>query len=105
MTVEVALLLSGVSVSAALYFGIRNVKRDDEKDLKEETAQATTVIIKLETLLTLLTEVKAELGGVKEDVKEYIERLIRCEESVKQVSKRLDVCERNYGREQHGKVQ
>ena len=105
MTVEVALLLSGVSVSAALYFGIRNVKRNDEKDLKEETAQVTTVIVKLETLLTLMTEVKAELGGVKEDVKEYLERLIRCEESVKQVSKRLDVYERNCGREQHERVQ
>lgn len=105
MTVEVALLLSGLSVSAALYFGVRNAKRNDEKDLKEETAQVTTVIVKLETLLTLMTETKEELGGVKEDVKEYIERLIRCEESVKQVSKRLDVCERNYGREQHGRVQ
>ena len=94
LTIELALLFSGVSVAAALFFGISNLKRNEEKDAREEAAQMTTVIVKLETISNGVFEIKSELSAVKEDVKENGERLIRCEESVKQAHKRIDTCEK-----------
>jgi peptidoglycan hydrolase CwlO-like protein len=96
LTIELALLFSGVSVAAALFFGISNLKRNEEKDAREEAAQMTTVIVKLETISNGVFEIKSELTAVKEDVKENGERLIRCEESVKQAHKRIDTCEKFY---------
>jgi peptidoglycan hydrolase CwlO-like protein len=94
LTIELALLFSGVSVAAALFFGISNLKRNEEKDAREEAAQMTTVIVKLETISNGVFEIKSELSAVKEDVKENGERLTRCEESVKQAHKRIDTCEK-----------
>lgn len=96
LTIELALLFSGVSVAAALFFGISNLKRNEEKDTREEAAQMTTVIVKLETISNGVFEIKSELSAVKQDVKETGERLIRCEESVKQAHKRIDTCEKFY---------
>jgi peptidoglycan hydrolase CwlO-like protein len=96
LTIELALLFSGVSVAAALFFGISNLKRNEEKDTREKAAQMTTVIVKLEAISSGVFEIKSELTAVKEDVKENGERLIRCEESVKQAHKRIDTCEKFY---------
>ena len=35
MSVEVTVLISIVSVAAAIYFGLKSAKRDDTKDIKE----------------------------------------------------------------------
>lgn len=96
MTIELALLFSGVSVAAALFFGISNLERNKERDTRKEAAQMTTVIVKLETISNGVFEIKSELSAVKQDVKETGERLIRCEESVKQAHKRIDTCEKFY---------
>ena len=47
MTLELSIVISVLSVSFALYSGISNLKRNDKKDTAEETAQLTTVIVKL----------------------------------------------------------
>jgi outer membrane murein-binding lipoprotein Lpp len=98
VTIEVALLISGVSVAFGLYSGISNLKRNERKDAQSEASEMTTVIVKLETIGTGITEIKSELASVKMDVKEYRERLIRCEESTKQAHKRIDTCEQHYKR-------
>lgn len=90
MTVEVALLISLVSVGFAVYSGIANLKRNGKKDTAEDAAQLTTVIVKLENINTGITEIKAEMKNVKSDVQELRDRLIVVEQSTKSAHKRLD---------------
>ncbi|MDD3347322.1 hypothetical protein [Oscillibacter sp.] len=90
MTVEVALLISGLSLAFSIFFGISTQRRSAKSDDKKDATEMTTVIVKLENIGTGITEIKSEMTNVKNDVKEDRERLIRVEESAKQAHKRLD---------------
>lgn len=90
MTIEVTLLISGLSVSLALYFGLHSVKRNNRTDTQKETADMTTVIVKLENIGTGITEIKGEMRSMKADAQESRERIVKVEESAKQAHKRLD---------------
>lgn len=94
MTVEVALLISGVSLAFAIYSGITNLKRNKSNDDKKDATEMTTVIVKLENIGTGIAEIKSEMTNVKNDLKESRERIIKVEESAKQAHKRLDSFEK-----------
>ena len=51
MTVELSLLLSGISVAFAIFFGISSKNRNDRKDTEQETE---SIVISKHTLSTLL---------------------------------------------------
>lgn len=90
MTIEIAILISIVSVAFGIYQGISNLKRNQKVDTKSDTAELTTVIVKLENIGNGISEIKTEMTNVKEDMKEIRERLIVVEQSSKQAHKRLD---------------
>ena len=90
MTVEVAFLISLVSVCFSIYTGISNLKRNNKKDTVEDAAQLTTVIVKLENISTGVSEIKSEMKNVKDEVKDIRERLIIVEQSTKSAHHRLD---------------
>jgi len=90
MTIEVALLISGVSVAFGIFAGISNLRRNQKLDDKRDATEMTTVIVKLENISNGITEIKSEINNVKKDIKEDRERIIRVEESVKQAHKRID---------------
>lgn len=90
MTIEVALVISGVSLAFGLYSGIANMKRNSKTDTQQEATQLTTVIVKLENLGTGITEIKNELCNIKNDTRELRDRIIAVEQSAKQAHKRLD---------------
>ena len=94
MTVEVALVISIVSVGFGIWSGITNIKRNQKNDTKADASELTTVIVKLENIETGITEIKSEMSNVKSDVKETRERIIRVEESAKQAHKRIDAFEK-----------
>ena len=93
MTVEVALLISGISVAFSIFASISNLRRNQKLDDKKDASELTTVIVKLENIGTGITEIKSEMSNVKSDIKESRERLIKVEESAKQAHKRLDSLE------------
>lgn len=98
MTIEVALLLTGVSACAAVYFGIASKRRGDKADARQDNTAMTTVMVKLETISSGVNEIKADIRNVREDVNATRERLIVCEQSTKQAHKRLDeMCRRTKG--------
>ena len=94
MTIEVALLISGISLAFGLYQGVSNLKRNQKTDAKNDASQLTTVIVKLENIGNGITEIKSEMNYVKSDLKETRERIIKVEESTKQAHKRIDHMER-----------
>lgn len=95
MTIEVAVLISGVSVAFGIYFGMATKKRNDTDDVKKDATAMTTIIVKLENISDGITEIKKDMNNVKSDVAADRERIIRVEESSKQAHKRLDGIEKH----------
>lgn len=94
MTIEVALLISAVSLAFAIYQGVFSMKRNTKNDVKDDASALTTVIVKLENIGTGITEIKSEMNNVKNELKESRERIVKVEESSKQAHKRLDMFEK-----------
>jgi len=94
MTVEVALVISIISVVFGIWSGVTNIKRNEKNDTKADATEMTTVIVKLENIGIGISEIKNEMVNVKNDIKESRERLIKVEESAKQAHKRLDALEK-----------
>lgn len=94
MTIEVALLISGVSLAFALYQGITNMKRNKTQDDKQDASQLTTVIVKLENIGEGVNEIKSDMRNIKEDVQELRERVVAVEQSTKSAHHRIDLVER-----------
>lgn len=90
MTIELSLLLSGVSIAFAIFFGISTRSRNVKKDTQEEAREDATVLIKLENIQTAITEVKTEMNGYRNEMKEVREYYIKAQESLKSLHKRVD---------------
>lgn len=83
LTIEISLLLSGVSVAFAIFFGIcskqRNEKKDTQEDAEQRATTDTMVMVKLENIADDLEEMKT-----------LRERVVIVEQSLKSYHKRLD---------------
>lgn len=93
MTIEVALLISGVSVAFGIYQGVSNLRRNNRTDDKNDATQLTTVIVKLESIGDGVNEIKADMKNVKSDVGELKEKQVRTDESLKSAWKRIEIIE------------
>lgn len=87
MTIEVAILISGISMAFGIYTGISNMKRSAKKDVQDDTTQLTTVIVKLENIGNDITEMKGDMRDVKDDIKDHSTRLVRVEQQLKALNK------------------
>lgn len=87
MTIEVALVISAVSLAFGIYQGVSNMKRNSKYDIKTDASQLTTVIVKLENIGNDITEMKGDLRDVKVDIKEHSERLVKVEQQIKVLNK------------------
>jgi len=90
MVIEISILVTLISVSFAVFFGIQNFQRNKKADTAADAVQITTVLVKLENISTGIMEIKAEISGIQKDLKEIWERLILNEAASKQAHKRLD---------------
>lgn len=90
MTIEVALLISFVSVAFSVYFGLKNSKHTSTKEIEERVKNNTTINIKLDGISESVKEIKTEILAIKQDMAQHNDRLIKVEESVKSAHHRLD---------------
>nr|DAL68421.1 MAG TPA: hypothetical protein [Caudoviricetes sp.] len=94
LTIEVSLLISGVSVAFAIFFGICSKQRNDKKDTQEETERRaendTMVVVKLENIAGDIKDIKRESRENREEMKQLRERVVIVEQSLKSYHKRLD---------------
>lgn len=93
MTIEIALVISALSLIFAVYSGVTSMKRSAKYDDTKEATELTTVIVKLENISNGIAEIKNEMGNIKIDVKDLRNRLIIVEQSLKQAHKRIDTLE------------
>ena len=90
MTVEVALLISIVSVVFSVYFGLKNNKRTDTKDIEERVKENTRINVKLDNITQTTQEIKSEISSMRNEISSHNDRLIKLEESVKSAHHRID---------------
>lgn len=101
MTVEVALIISIVSVVFSVFFGCKNNGRANTKEVEERVAWNTKVDMKLDSIAQTTTDIKYDVSATKKDVKDLqtnvshlAERVAKVESSSKQAHKRLDEFEK-----------
>jgi hypothetical protein len=94
LTIELSLLLTGISVAFAIFFGISSKQRNDRKDTEEQTEQQaannTMVMVKLENIADDLKDIKRESRENREEMQKLRERVVIVEQSLKSYHKRLD---------------
>ena len=93
MTIEVALLISGISLAFGIYQGIANLKRNKASDDKKDATEMTTVIVKLESIGTGVTEIKSDMKNIRQDLQELRERVVVVEQSTESAHYRIDTLE------------
>ena len=90
MTIEIALLLSIVSVAFSIFFGLKNNKRTDVKDIEERVKENTRINIKLDNIGQTVQDIKTDMSSMRNDLSIHNDRIIKVEESCKQAHLRLD---------------
>ena len=94
MTVEISLLLSGISVAFAIFFGISSKSRNERKDTEQETedraATHTLLMTKLENIADDVKDIKRDYRETNAEVQNLRERVVAVEQSLKSYHKRLD---------------
>lgn len=86
MPIEITQLVSVFSLLIAAFALARNLKLDTKSDQTE----LTTVIVKLETIIDNVKEIRIETRDLKNDIDGIKERLVAVEQSVKSAHKRID---------------
>lgn len=97
MTIGLTTLLTIVSVSAAVYFGIKSSRRNDTKDIEERAANNAKINLKLDTISGTVNDIKYDISATRKQVEDIDKRLVITEQSTKAAHHRLDKME---GREE-----
>lgn len=95
MTIELSLLLSGVSVAAAVFFAVRGNQRAEQNEIKQDATEMTTIIVKLENIDKGVCNLQMELERTRGEIKEDHDKLIRIDSSVKALWKQFDKLQQN----------
>lgn len=92
--IEISLLLSGISIAFAIFFGIssksRNDKKDTEQSAEDRAATHTLLMTKLENIADDVKDIKRDYRETSIEVQNLRERVVAVEQSLKSYHKRLD---------------
>lgn len=91
MTIEVAILISIVSVSFAIYFGIKGNKRADTKDIEERVRRDTKLDVKVDDVLNTVKDIKYDISSVRKDVAELAKEVALVKASTEKAHARIDM--------------
>ena len=90
MTIEVSLLIAGLGCASAIYFGLKNSRRNDVSDIKEEATKNAVINVKLDGISTDVKDIKYDISETKKKVEDLDRRVVIVEQSTKSAHKRLD---------------
>ena len=97
MPIEYTVIIATVSVICTVLgaiMGASNIQRFQRLDARNEGEQLTRVAVQLEHIGAGVKHIQMDITSMKVDAnlfqKEYQERMVRVEESVKQAHRRLD---------------
>lgn len=87
MTIEVAVVISLISLIFAIVSGVSGMKRNARTDDRKDASELTTVIVKLENIGNDIKEIKTDLRDVKADIQVHAEKIIKMEQQIKVLNK------------------
>lgn len=90
LSVVIPIIVSVVSVSFAIFFGVSNYRRTDTKDIEQRTVERTETNMKLDEISRNVTDIKYDISATKKEVSALSERMASVEASTKQAHHRLD---------------
>lgn len=83
-------IVTVISVSFSIYFGIKSRKRTDEKEIAARVERETRMDVKLDNIASDVKETKDTVKAIQDDIKDHEGRLAKLEASYKAEHKRLD---------------
>ena len=93
MTIEVALLISVVSLCVSAYLGFKGAHRTDAKDIEERAKENAMINFKLDNIGQTTKDIRADISSLHNEIKVHNDRLIKVEESLKSAHKRISTLE------------
>lgn len=87
MTIEVAVVISLISLIFAIVSGISGMKRNARTDDRKDASELTTVIVKLKNIGNDIKEIKTDLRDVKADIQVHAEKIVKMEQQIKVLNK------------------
>ncbi|MFR1888131.1 hypothetical protein [Blautia sp.] len=90
MSIEITLLIAIASLSASIYFDLKNSKRGDRSDIEAKAAETATINVKLDNIGNDVKDIKYDISAVKTDVQNLAERMVIVEQSTKSAHHRID---------------
>lgn len=90
MSIEIALLISIVSVCFSVFFGLKNNKRSDTKEIEARVKDNVTINLKLDNISKDTQEIKSEVASMRKEINAHAERLGKVEASASSAHKRID---------------
>lgn len=76
-----------IIAAGALLVSALALIRSFSRDSKGNTTEMTTVIVKLETIGSDITEIKKDIRSVKADLREHGERITKAEQKIEALEK------------------
>lgn len=97
ITITLATLISVVSVSAAVFFGIKSKKRADDEDTAKKAETITRLEDKMDSLTKsfsdFATEIKLEIRDMRKNFDEVKAKQIEQETVIKHLTQRIEKLE------------
>lgn len=89
MTIELAIVISTISLLFTAINVITSVRARYQNQDKTDATQLTTIIVKLERIGTDISEIKSDSIRLNDDIRSNTERIIRLEQEVKVLNKEV----------------
>lgn len=94
MTIELTILISVLSVSFSIFFGLMNFKRNNNSDIQATVRWNTTMETKLDFVGTNIEEIKSQLKDfkteIKNEIKETNDKLAIVDRKADKANERID---------------
>lgn len=90
MSIELSILISGVAAAFAIFFGLKNSRRNDVKDIEERATRDATIMVKLDAISSDVKAIKGDISNINKKVDAIDRRVTIVEQSTKSAHKRLD---------------
>jgi peptidoglycan hydrolase CwlO-like protein len=95
MQVEIAYLISIVSLAFSVFFGLKSSKHTDTKDIEERVKDNTRINMKLDAI----AGTTQEISTMREEINKHNDKIIKLEQSLKSAHHRLDTLEERMNHE------
>lgn len=93
MATYITIVISAISMSFAIYIGLRNNRKTDNKDIADKVARDTRIDVKLEEISSYVKEIRDDNSETKRQLIELNRQLALVEASAKSAHHRIDKIE------------